>query len=79
MSTATLIAMTDQQRRDFDEKGFVYITEDSYQYGPFPDFYHSTFHSPAYVFRHWNRFMEVEAYIVRGSLGFQDFVLLRRR
>jgi SAM-dependent methyltransferase len=35
-----------------DMKGLLYIAEDDWTGGPFPDFYHSTFHTPAYVFAH---------------------------
>ena len=47
--------------------------------GPFPDFYHSTFHAPWYIFEHWSKIFEIKAYVVRGSLDFQDLLLLRRR
>lgn len=61
----------------FREKGIVYVDYDNWTGGPFPDFYHSTFHAPWYVFEHWSRFLEIRAYLVRGSLDFQDFVVLR--
>jgi SAM-dependent methyltransferase len=63
----------------FHAKGIVFIEDDSYVGGPFPDFYHSTFHAPWYVFEHWGRFFEIRAYVPRGSLDFQDYLLLRRR
>ncbi len=64
--------------RAFREEGVVFIEDDGWKGGPFPDFYHSAFHAPWYVFEHWGRFLEVEAYVVRGALGQQDSVLLRR-
>jgi SAM-dependent methyltransferase len=65
--------------RLFRSRGIVFI-EDDYSIGePFPDFYHSTFHAPWYVFEHWGRFFEIEAFVPRGALDFQDYVLLRRR
>jgi SAM-dependent methyltransferase len=63
----------------FRKKGIVFIEDDSWVGGPFPDFYHSAFHAPWYVFEHWSRYFEIVAYKTRGSLNFQDQVLLRRR
>lgn len=62
--------------RLYREKGLVYIEEDNWRDGPFPDFYHSTFHAPWYVFEHWSRFLRIEAYIPRGALDFQDVIVL---
>lgn len=59
-------------------EGILHIRDDSWVGGPFPDFYHSTFHAPWYVFQHWAEFFDIKAYIVRGSLDFQDLVLVRR-
>jgi SAM-dependent methyltransferase len=66
-------------RETLRKKGILYITDDEWKNGPFPDFYHSTFHAPWYIFEHWGKFFEIKAYIVRGSVDFQDFVLMRRR
>ena len=63
--------------RLYRERGFVYVEEDGWVDGPFPGFYHTTFHAPWYVFEHWSRFLEVRAYVVRGALDFQDVVVLR--
>ncbi len=63
----------------YRDHGLVHITEDSWTGGPFPDFYHSTFHAPWYVFEHWTRFLEMKAYIVRGALDFQDLIVLGPR
>jgi SAM-dependent methyltransferase len=66
-------------RAELGRKGISFIHDDAFTGGPFPDFYHSTFHAPWYVWEHWGRYFEIAAYVVRGSMGFQDFVLLRRR
>ncbi|MEO8754981.1 MAG: class I SAM-dependent methyltransferase [Casimicrobiaceae bacterium] len=63
----------------FRTKGIVFIEDDGWVGGPFPDFYHSTFHAPWYVFEHWSRFLDIKAFVTRGSLDFQDYLLLRRR
>lgn len=60
-----------------DMKGLLFITDDQWG-GMFPDFYHSSFDTPAYVFAHWSRYFRIHCYIPRGSLSFQDFVLLER-
>ena len=65
-------------RERFEELGILYIEEDSWKGGPFPDFYHSTFHKPWYVFEHWGQYLDLRAYVVRGSLGYQDTVMLTR-
>lgn len=65
--------------RRYHEHGLVYIEDDSWTGGPFPDFYHSTFHAPWYVFEHWTKFLDLKAYLVRGALGFQDMLVLQSR
>lgn len=65
-------------RRELSTKGIHHSRDDIFTGGPFPDCYHSTFHAPWYVFQHWGRYLTIEAYVPRGSMGFQDFVLLRR-
>ncbi|HEX2043053.1 MAG TPA: class I SAM-dependent methyltransferase [Acidimicrobiales bacterium] len=66
-------------RQELATKGVCYIKDDAFTGGPFPDFYHSTFHAPWYVFEHWGRYFDVAAYVPKGSMGYQDFVLLERR
>jgi SAM-dependent methyltransferase len=65
-------------REELQRKGISFIRDDAFVGGPFPEFYHSTFHAPWYVFEHWGGFFDIAAYLVRGSMGFQDFVLLQR-
>jgi hypothetical protein len=65
-------------REELRRRGISFIRDDAFVGGPFPDFYHSTFHAPWYVFEHWGAFFDIAAYVVRGSMGFQDFVLLQR-
>jgi SAM-dependent methyltransferase len=57
----------------------VYVEDDSWTGGPFPDFYHSAFHPPRYIFEHWTKFLELKAYITRGARDFQDLLILRPR
>ena len=35
--------------------------------GVFPDFYHTTFHSPWYVFSHWSRWFDVKSYLPKAE------------
>jgi SAM-dependent methyltransferase len=65
-------------RARFDQEGFVFVDKDNNVGGPFPDFYHSSFHASWYVFEHWSRLFTIKAYVPRGSLDFQDFILLER-
>lgn len=65
-------------RRAWDIDGFVYLSDDEWTGGPFPDFYHTTFHAPGYVFAHWSDFFGIRAYVPRGALDYQDFVVLER-
>lgn len=44
-----------------------------------PDFYQTTFHSKAYVTRHWGGYFDIVAHIEGGIGGHQDIVLMRRR
>lgn len=65
-------------RTELAQRGICFIKDDSWVGGPFPDFYHSTFHAPWYIFEHWGRLFDVRAFVARGSLNFQDFFLLER-
>jgi hypothetical protein len=66
-------------RSVLERNGILFISDDSYVGSAFPDFYHTAFHAPWYVFEHWGRWFEVLAYLPRSSLDFQDQVVLRRR
>jgi SAM-dependent methyltransferase len=61
------------------ERGIVYLTDDWWTGGPYPDFYHTSYHTPWYVFEHWSSFFEIRAYLARADGDYQDVVLLRRR
>jgi SAM-dependent methyltransferase len=65
-------------RAAFDERGFVFMPDESWQ-RYFPDWYGGTYHSTSYVFAHWSRWFRILAYLPRGALGFQDMVLLEHR
>jgi SAM-dependent methyltransferase len=66
-------------RARLERDGILYVAEDTYVGSAFPDFYHTAFHAPWYVFEHWSRWFEVLAYLPRSALDFQDQVVLRRR
>ena len=65
-------------RRELSTRGISFIKDDAFTGGPFPDFYHSTFHAPWYVFEHWARWFDVAAFLPKRSMAYQDFVLLQR-
>jgi SAM-dependent methyltransferase len=71
-----------RQRREWREilerDGILHTAEDAYVGSAFPDFYHTAFHAPWYVFEHWSRWFDVLALLPRSSLDFQDQVVLRR-
>jgi hypothetical protein len=66
-------------RQRLAEHGIVFVADDAWVGGPFPDFYHTTFHATWYVFAHWSRWFTIRAYIPRGALDHQDVVVLERR
>lgn len=65
-------------RNEVRNNGIAFIRQDSWLGGPFPDFYHSTFHAPWYVFERWGANLRIKAYLASSSLGFQDHVLMER-
>ena len=69
----------DHVRHEVRRKGIAFVKHDGHVGGPHNDGYHSTFHAPWYVLDHWSKYFAVKAYVLQGSLGFQDFVLLERR
>jgi SAM-dependent methyltransferase len=66
-------------RQTLMRRGILFVDDDDWTGGPYPDFYHTTFHAPWYVFAHWSRFFELRAYLPRADLDQQDVVVLRRR
>jgi SAM-dependent methyltransferase len=65
-------------RRELESRGILFIRDDVFIGSTHPDFYHSTFHAPWYVFEHWARFFDVVLYLPDGSIS-QDLIVLRRR
>ena len=63
-------------REELRRSGIAFVRQDSYVGGPFPDFYHSTFHAPWYVFDRWGAVLRIKAYLPGASLGFQDIVVM---
>jgi len=65
-------------RAELEERGILFVADDGYIGSAFPDFYHTTFHAPWYVFEHWNHWFDVRAYLPHGDLDHQDLVVLER-
>ena len=68
----------DHLRATLEQDGILFISDDHFIGSTHPDFYHTTFHAPWYVFEHWTRWFDVAAYVPLGSDS-QDLVVLRRR
>ena len=67
-----------ERRALLEEHGILFLTDDDNdQY--FPDFYHATFHTPSYVFEHWQHWFELLAHLPANNLEFQDAVVVRPR
>jgi SAM-dependent methyltransferase len=65
-------------REPLERDGILFVEQDGYVGSAFPDFYHTTFHAPWYVFERWGRAFTVRAYLPQADLGHQDIVLLER-
>jgi SAM-dependent methyltransferase len=65
-------------RRTLERDGILFVEDDTYIGSSHPDWYHTAFHAPWYVFEHWHRFFGVRAYLPEGSQG-HDLVVLERR
>jgi SAM-dependent methyltransferase len=64
-------------REELESRGILFVRSDTFIGSTHPDFYHSTFHSPWYVFEHWPQFFDIVAYLPDGS-DTQDLIVLRR-
>ena len=65
-------------RRALDETGVHFLADDAWA-GLFPKYYQSTFHAHWYVFDHWSRWFDIVDYRPRGSLHYQDMVVMRHK
>jgi len=66
-------------RSALERHGILFIADDGYLGGVFPDFYHTTFHAPWYIFSRWAKWFDIRSYLPKADLGFQDVVVLQRR
>ncbi len=57
--------------------GILFVQDDAFVGSPHPEWYHSTFHAPWYVHRHWAQFFRIRAYIPEGA-DTQDMIVLER-
>ncbi|MEA2167292.1 MAG: hypothetical protein QOF76_592 [Solirubrobacteraceae bacterium] len=64
-------------QRELEGTGLKFFSEDLFIGTTHPDWYHSTFHAPWYVFEHWATFFSLRAYIPEGSHS-QDLIVLER-
>jgi len=66
-----------EYKKHRDVLGWLYVSDDGWT-GVFPDFYHSMFHTRAYIERHWSEFFAVRGHFENAMLGLQDIVVLER-
>ncbi len=64
--------------RDFHRNGFFYCPGRNEFEGALPDYYGAALHSIDYIDRQWSAYFEILAWIPRGSLNFQDIVIVRK-
>ncbi|HEY0394937.1 MAG TPA: class I SAM-dependent methyltransferase [Candidatus Elarobacter sp.] len=64
-------------RTRWREDGFVFWDNDGWEQH-FPSHYHTAFHTPEYIRRHWSRWFEVVDVVPGGARPAQDMVILRR-
>jgi SAM-dependent methyltransferase len=67
-----------QLRATLEQDGVLFIADDHFIGSTHPDFYHTTFHAPWYVFEHWTQWFDLLAYVPQGS-DTQDLIVMRRR
>ena len=67
-------AALDRQRQ---QHGFVYWRGEGWDQH-FPDFYHTSWHTPAYVWRHWAQWFTVVEVLESHMRPTHDLVVLRR-
>jgi SAM-dependent methyltransferase len=67
-----------EYRKSMETHGIVHIADDAYVGSTHPEYYHSTYHAPWYVFEHWTHWFDLVAYIPTGSDS-QDMILMQRR
>jgi SAM-dependent methyltransferase len=65
-------------REALETRGMLFVPDDSYVGSAFPDYYHTTFHAPWYVFEHWSTWFDIRAYLPHADLGHQDMVIVQR-
>jgi SAM-dependent methyltransferase len=65
-------------RATLERDGVLFIADDHFIGSTHPDFYHTTFHAPWYVFEHWTQWFDLVAYVPQGS-DTQDLIVMRRR
>jgi hypothetical protein len=62
-------------KHELEHTGLVFIADDAFIGTTHPDWYHTTFHAPWYVFEQWTRWFQIRAYLPEGS-DTQDLVVL---
>ena len=66
-------------RDQLDRTGLLFYTKEGWETLAFPDFYHTTFHTHEYIYRHWSRWFDVLRVLASGAQPTQDLVVCRHR
>jgi SAM-dependent methyltransferase len=73
-----LFNLSPEVETQLESRGMAFSRDDGWG-REFPDWYHTTFHTPAYISSHWARWFEVLDVIPSGAQVLQDLVVLRPR
>lgn len=76
----TLASCTDRERAELGRRGIAFRVDRKgrFKLDGLPDFCQTTFHTRAYIERHWTSFFNLRAYREGGIHGHQDLVLLAK-
>jgi ubiquinone/menaquinone biosynthesis C-methylase UbiE len=77
----TMPACTDDERARLERQGIAFRVDRKgrFKLDGLPDFYQTTYHTRAYIERHWTRLFDLRAYREGGLHGHQDLILLVKR
>lgn len=72
---------TERERALLERNGIVFRVDRKgrFKLDGLPDSYQTTYHTRAYIERHWKRYFEIRTYLEGGVHGHQDIVLLAKR
>lgn len=77
---AAMASCTLAERAELERDGIAFRVDRKgrFKLDGLPDFYQTTFHSRAYIERHWTQFLDLKEYREGGIHGHQDLVVLAK-